>query len=146
MADTTNDASSEPGLTRDQAFEAIERMLQDPDWGVGMLEDIRDLIDAAGGDTSPRYRVVGPQLDALPADAPLDPDLDRENQPAEQAAWYQTGATPAQGYWTTADNVEPYVGDPHSFYQRYDNATQSWVRVPTPANYEIVPVQTWDRH
>jgi hypothetical protein len=37
-----------PDLTQDEALFAIAEMLMDPDWGVGMLEDIAEIVTRAG--------------------------------------------------------------------------------------------------
>jgi hypothetical protein len=41
------------------ALDAIQHMLRDPEWGVGMLEDIADLVRATGRD-----------VENLPGDVP----------------------------------------------------------------------------
>ena len=42
-----------------RALDAIARMLRDPEWGAGMLEDIADIVAATGrdldGDGSPTW-------------------------------------------------------------------------------------------
>jgi hypothetical protein len=37
-----------PQITDANALEAIAEMLRDPEWGVGMLEDIADLVSDTG--------------------------------------------------------------------------------------------------
>lgn len=43
---------SPPQLTDAQAVDTVAEMLRDPDWGVGMLEDIADVCTRAGRDLS----------------------------------------------------------------------------------------------
>jgi hypothetical protein len=40
-----------PALTDPAALEGIQEMLRDPEWGVGMLEDIAELVQATGRTT-----------------------------------------------------------------------------------------------
>jgi hypothetical protein len=46
-------------LSDDQALNAIQRILQDPDWDSGMLPDIREIVDDTGrsceGDGAPTW-------------------------------------------------------------------------------------------
>lgn len=41
------------------ALDSIARMLQHPDWGVGMLEDIDEIITSTGRSTATRYGADG---------------------------------------------------------------------------------------
>lgn len=50
----------QPGTSDDtDALDRIQHMLRDPEWGVGMLEDIADII-----------RGTGREVENLPGDAP----------------------------------------------------------------------------
>jgi len=48
MSDTETEARS---MTDGAALDAIAHMLSDPDWGVGMLEDIEELVNRTGRGT-----------------------------------------------------------------------------------------------
>jgi hypothetical protein len=43
-------SEQERKLADDQALDVIARWMQDPDWGVGMLEDICDVVARTGRD------------------------------------------------------------------------------------------------
>lgn len=42
-------------MTDAEALNQIATMLQDPDWGVGMLEDIAAIVDRAGYSVDTQY-------------------------------------------------------------------------------------------
>ena len=42
-------AGAIPGIPDADALDAIAHMLRDPEWGVGMLEDIEQWVSATGG-------------------------------------------------------------------------------------------------
>lgn len=42
-------------MTDDAALDRIAYMLRDPDWGVGMLEDIAQIVSETGRDLNEEY-------------------------------------------------------------------------------------------
>lgn len=133
-----------PALPARDAVDRIAELLRDPQWGVGMLEDIEQIIKKAGGDTQTRYFLVAwhcVSLDQLPSDAPLDPRFDPENLPNDIAHWHQTGTNLTDGYWTSEPNATQYRGEPEGWLYDRDGARR---RLPKDAM--LYPIPTWWRH